>query len=230
MGGRGAFSASHGGMRLSSGGAGSLYISSKVETRKDIRQLFINELGFKELYGTNSIDTAQLSAIGIQLKKLKSEYPTLEKSQVYLSVTREPDAKGAAAQMRDGSMIMLLNPNYHNGVSKSRATLRGEQKEGFKTKTDNKITNDFSYTARHEYGHLTQFTITRETGKNASTIRSEVQSIAKSHGAKSAIPSKYGGTNEYEYFAESFASMTGGKPNAHGRALSEWMKKNRRAK
>ena len=39
-------------------------------------------------------------------------------------------------------------------------------------------------------------------------------------------PSGYGSTNEYEYFAESFASMTGGRPNAHGKALRDWIKKN----
>ncbi|MDO4854423.1 MAG: hypothetical protein Q4A43_03300, partial [Coriobacteriia bacterium] len=55
----------HGGVASSSGGAGSLYISSSVETRSDIRKMFIDELGFKELYGTNSLSTAQLGALGI---------------------------------------------------------------------------------------------------------------------------------------------------------------------
>lgn len=69
---------------------------------------------------------------------------------------------------------------------------------------------------------------TNSTGKSASQIQDEVQSIAKSkYGAgRSAHPSRYGRTNEYEYFVESFASMTGGRPNAHGKALRDWIKKN----
>lgn len=71
MGGRGSFSFTHGGVAASSGGAGSLYIPSTVETRSDIRKMFIDELGFRELYGTNALSTAQLGALGIQLKKLE---------------------------------------------------------------------------------------------------------------------------------------------------------------
>ena len=36
--------------------------------------MFIDELGFKELYGTDNIPTAQLGALGIQLKKLEHKY------------------------------------------------------------------------------------------------------------------------------------------------------------
>lgn len=228
MGGRGAFSASHGGMRLSSGGAGSLYISSKVETRKDIRQLFINELGFKELYGTNNIPTAQLGALGIQLKKLEQKYGVLSDGKVYLSVTNKPGAKGAAMMTKDGSMVLFVNPSAHSSVSGYRNSLRREQRSGFKTATDGRVTNDFSYTARHEYGHLLQFQTTSNTGKSAGQIRNEVQSIArKKYKASSKSPSRYGATNVYEYFAESFASATGGNPNAHGKAMNDWLRNNR---
>ena len=48
---------------------------------------------------------------------------------------------------------------------------------------------------------------------------------AKRYGAtKSLDPSRYGGYNKFEYFSESYASMTGGRPNAHGKALKAWMK------
>lgn len=226
MGGRGSFSTTHGGVSISDGGAGSLYMSKTVETRPDIRKLFIDELGFKELYGTNDIPTAQLGALGIELKKNEREFHTLRDNEVYLSVTNKQGVKGAAMLMNDGSMALFVNPRYHNKVGESRNILKGEQKTGFKTKTDKKITSDFSYTARHEYGHLTQYSITKNTGKNASDIRSEVRSIAqKKYGAKNQNPSGYGSKNQHEYFAESFASMTGGKPNAHGKALSDWLKK-----
>ena len=229
MGGRGSFSMSHGGVSASGGGGGSLYVSKKTETRPDIRQLFINELGFKELYGTGDVPTAQLGALAIQLKKSEKTYKTLSSNKVYLSVTNKPGVKGAAALMKDGSMVMFVNPSAHSSVSGYRKSLRQEQKSGFKTRTDGRVTNDFSYTVRHEYGHLTEYTIMKKSGKSASTIRSEVQSIAaKKYGAKSSHPSKYGSTNDYEYFAESFASMTGGSPNVQGKALRDWFKRGKR--
>lgn len=225
MGGRGAFSATHGGMRMSAGGAGGLYVSKQTEGRKDIRQLFINELGFKELYGTGSVPTAQLASLAIQLKKSERLYKTLADNKVYMSVTSKPGVKGAAAQMRDGSMVLFINPSAHSSVSGYRSSLRSEQRSGFKVPTDRRVTNDFSYTARHEYGHLTQFSIMSKSGKGAGQIRNEVQSIArKKYGARGSSPSRYGSTNAHEFFAESFASLSGGKPNAYGKALSDWLK------
>lgn len=229
MGGRGSWSRTHGGVRESGGGGGQLYVSKRRDMRKDIRQLFVNELGFKDVVGTGDIPVAQLGALGIQLKKLEKQYGVLANGNVILSATSKRGVKGAAAVAADGSMVLFVNPSAHSSVKGYRETLKGEQKSGFKTATDGKITNDFSYTARHEYGHLLQFQTTRNNGKSAGTIRNEVQSIAKrKYGAKSNNPSRYGAKNEHEYFAESFASMTGGKPNAHGKALSDWLKKRKK--
>lgn len=231
MGGRGSFSSSHGGVSSSAGGAGSLYIGSQIETREDIRQLFINELGFQELYGTNAVDTAQLAALGIQLKKLEKEDHVIANNKVYLTVTNKEGVKGAALLARDGSMVIFVNPKSHNSVSGYRQTLKNEQATGFKTLTDGKITNDFSYTARHEYGHLVQFDHTKTTGKSASTIRSEIRSIAKKrYSDNMENPSRYGSRNMYDFFAEGYASLTGGKPNALGKATGEWLQNNGRRK
>lgn len=214
-----------------SGGGGQIYIAKQVETRPDIRQLFINELGFKELYGTNDIPTAQLASLAIELKKQERAIHTLRDNEVSLSATSKAGVKGAAADLGNGKMVLFVNPSMHSSVSKYRANLRGEQASQFKTKTNGTPTKDFTYTARHEYGHLTQYSYTNKTGKSASQIRSEVQSIAaKKYGAtKSNQPSRYGATNQYEYFAESFASATGGRPNAHGKAMNDWIKKNIRS-
>lgn len=228
MGGRGSFSSSHGGVVSSEHNAGSFYISGKTEARQDIRTLFIDELGFRELYGTGSIPTAQLAALGIQLKKSEATYKTLANNKVYLAVTSNPSAKGAAAMMGDGSMVMFLNPKVHSSVSKYRQDLRDQQRSGYKTKTDRRITNDFSYTARHEYGHLTQYSISKRTGKSSEQIQEEIRKIASKNNRKTSSPSIYGSKNSREYFAESFASMTGGRPNAHGKALSEWFRQYRR--
>lgn len=210
------------------GDGGRIYISKRPETRSDIRKLFIEELGFKELYGTSEIPTAQLASVAIELKKQEKSLHTLAKNDVILSVTHKSGVKGSAADLGAGSMVMFLNPSYHTNVGYSRSVLRSEQKAKNKTETNKKVTKDFTYTARHEYGHLTQFSYTNSTGKSASQIRDEVQSIAKSkyNAGGSANPSGYGALNAVEYFAESFASMTGGRPNAHGKALRDWIRKN----
>lgn len=224
MGGRGSFSMSHGGVKASSDGGGSLYVSSKTETRPDIRKMFVDELGFKELYGTEALSTAQLGALGIELKRLEREYGVISSGKTYLSITTKPGVKGAAALMSDGSMMMFINPNLHESVGSFRSTLKSEQASGFKTATDGRITREYSYTVRHEYGHLAQYNMRgKNGGATDESMRREVTSIANSkYGAKSSSPSRYGSKNDREFFAESFASMTGGNPNAYGKAMADW--------
>ena len=226
MGGRGQFSKTHGGTAGSSGG-GTGYIPKTPESRADIRELFINQLGFKELYGTDKIGTAQMSAIAQELQKIEHEHHVLRDNNVYLATTTKADAYGYAALMNDGSYIIALNTKAHNNVGNKVKEQKAQAKSGYKTKTDGKITNDYSYTARHEYGHVKQFGITKKTGKSASQIRSEVQKIAKKSYNTSKAPSRYGNENEHEFFAEAFASMTGGKPNGQGKALKKWLKDNK---
>lgn len=203
-------------------------IAKDIEKRADIRRMFIDELGFKEVFGTNNMSPAQLGAIAIELKKHEAKTHTLRDNNVIFSTMHNATAYGAASDMGGGKMALFINPKYHANVGEHRAMLRAEQKAGFKAKTNGTPTKDYTYTARHEYGHLTQFSITNKTGKDAAQIRSEVRAIAaKRYGAtKSLDPSRYGGYNKYEYFSESYASMTGGRPNAHGKALKAWMKEN----
>lgn len=218
----------HGGVvRMGDAGGSSFYMSSTPDNRSDIRRLFIDELGFKDILGTQDIPTAQLGALAIQLKKSEKVYHTLANNEVYFSAINKPGVKGAAGQFGDGTMALFVNPQYHTSVSDSRKVLQSEQGAKYKTETDGRVTNNFSYTVRHEYGHLTEFSIMRKTGKSADAIRGEVQSIAeKRYGAKASHPSGYGSTNSKEYFAESFASMTGGNPSAHGKAMKDWLKSN----
>ena len=133
-------------------------------------------------------------------------------------------------EMRDGSRVMFINPRAHENVGEFKARLKYEQGIGFKTKTDGKATSQYSYTVRHEYGHLTQYNLRRgargaDADKADATMRGEIRSIAKrKYGARSDSPSDYGSTNRREFFAESFASMTGGRPNAYGKAMADWFK------
>ena len=227
MGGRGSFSLTHGGYTGGHGGKIG-YIPKTPESREDIRELFINRLGFAELYGTDKIGKAQMAAIAQELQKIEHEHHVLRDNKVYLATTNNKGVYGFATEMGDGSYLIALNTGAHNNVGQKVASQKRSAKSGFKTNTDGKITNDYSYTARHEYGHVKQFSITNKTGKDAEQIRSEVQKIArKDYNAKGKNPSGYGGKNKYEYFAEAFSSMTGGKPNGHGKALKKWLKQNK---
>ena len=52
--------------------------------------------------------------------------------------------------------------------------------------------------------------------------------IAKAkYGANSNSLSRYGRSNVYEAFAESFASLNGGNPTAFGKALGDYLKTNK---
>ena len=231
MGGRGSFSKTHGGIASSSGNMTG-YISDKEETRADIRELFIDELGFANLYGTENIPKAQLGALAIELKKYEREFGVINDGKTYLVTINEPGVKGAAAQMMDGSKVLAINPSYHSNVSAANANLKSEQRSGYKTQTNNKVNKQFTYTVRHEYGHLLQYNMRRKIGGTTnqadSKMRREISWIAKQeYGAKGFYPSGYGSTNNREFFAESYASMTGGNPKAYGKALKDWLNKRR---
>ena len=227
MGGRGSFSKTHGGIASSSGNMTG-YITEKEETRADIRKLFVDELGFANIYGTENIPKAQLGALAIELKKYERQFGVINDGKTYLTTINDPDVKGAAAQMKDGSKMLAINPNYHTNVSAANATLKYEQRIGYKTQTNKKVNKQFTYTVRHEYGHLLQYNMRQKIGGTVnqadSKMRSEISAIAKQkYGAKGKNPSGYGSTNNREFFAESFASMTGGNPNAYGKALKDWL-------
>lgn len=128
MGGRGSWSRTHGGVRESGGADGQLYVSKERDMRKDIRQLFVNELGFKDVVGTGDIPVAQLGALGIQLKKLEKQHGVLANGNVILAATGKNGVKGAAAVAADGSMVLFVNPSAHSSVKGYRETLKGEQK------------------------------------------------------------------------------------------------------
>lgn len=47
------------------------------------------------------------------------------------------------------------------------------------------------------------------------------------YGATSKSLSEYGKSNHYEAFAESFANLNSGSPNAFGKAMGDYLKKNK---
>lgn len=211
MGSRGVYSAGH---------------KFENEKRKDIIELFVNRIGFSKMYDTKDIGTAQLSVMAQELQKLDHKYKVIQNNDVWLTTTYNCDVFGVAGKRflgGDGEFIMKLNPSKLNDVKKASETVKYNVKIKYVTSTKDKLNALYSYTVRHEYGHLLQYAISKKTGKSALTIQKE---LIKMNGGKSKSPSTYGKKNEWEFFAESFANMTGGKPTSSGKTLEKWLKKN----
>lgn len=228
MGGRGSMYKTVGGGGGKGGGDKGVWleIPKTKEKRADIRKLFIDELGFQEMYGTNKIPTAQLAALAIELKKHEKTYNVIKNEKVSFFGFNKEGTRGVAIKTSDG-LYLGVNAKIHSSVTNQRKSIKEEQRTGFKVKTDGRVTKDFTQTARHEYGHLLQYQITSKTKKSDTQIRKEVNKIAKTkYNSNTLDPSGYGAKNHAEFFAESFSSMTGGNPNAQGKALKDWIKKN----
>ena len=81
-----------------------------------------------------------------------------------------------------------------------------------------------------EHRVLSQFVNVRreEEKKQARNIREEIIDIAKKNNKDFDLKkslSRYGHTNDYEFFAEVFANSQCGKPNELGKAMQEWLAK-----
>lgn len=103
-----------------------------------------------------------------------------------------------------------------------------------------------TYSVTHEYGHILESFISRkrttwggilgddyvddpkkEEKKQAKKIAKEIIQIAKDNNHDFVFAdniSRYGCTNDYEFFAEVFANSQCGKPNELGLAMQKWLK------
>ena len=103
-----------------------------------------------------------------------------------------------------------------------------------------------TYSVTHEYGHILESFISRkrttwggvlgdnyvddprkEEKKQAKKITKEIIQIAKDNNPDFVLTnniSRYGCTNDYEFFAEVFANSQCEKPNELGKAMQKWLK------
>lgn len=228
MGGRGALSVS--GWNSSNGHMSN--VGGAPDKREDIQKSFVDELGFKEVTGTNNIPTATLNSYAIALKGLEKEYGAIAASDNPIFTTGNSDTGVLAAVYSNpnnsAQQYMVINSGELGSTSKNLATYRAESKTGYFTKSDGRITNDNAYTVTHEYGHMLHNALAAKVGQSRITYtenaQSEIEAIAKSkYNAKGNV-SGYGTSNPREFFAESFASLNSGNPNAYGKALGDWLK------
>lgn len=210
-------------------------IGGSPESRKDIVTL-VENAGFVGAYGTDSIGMQSMGAYLSAISKLEREYGAL--SAVPTTIMGA-DGRGfyAAAGHSDKSAVLMLNrSSMANAAAHARSQKKAEA-DGFKMPTDGKLTSLANYTVKHEYGHLLQNALYQKAktngysgteGQFAASVYKEIKKTAqKKYGATDSSLSRYGHNNSMEAFAESFANLNSGSPNAFGKALGEYLSNNK---
>lgn len=221
---------------MGSSASGSLRnLGGASDKREDIQKSFVDELGFEEVLGTNGIPTATLNSYAIALKQLEREYGAIAASEHprFMTGNSEDGVIAAVYSRLDNprEQFMAINSNVLGSTPRNLETQRRAEQSGHHTATDGKITSRNAYSVTHEYGHMVHNVLAAQSGQASrdytSRAQSEITAIAVSrYGAKGSV-SHYGTKNSNEFFAEAFASLHSGSPNAFGLAMGDWLKSHR---
>lgn len=210
-------------------------VGGASDRRDDVQELF-SRIGFGDVTGTNGIDTAVLGAYANALTNLEREYGAIGASDNPIFTTGNSSTTKAMVVYDDAnplSQSLVINSDMMGTISANVRLQRASESTGHHAATDGKITSEAYYTITHEYGHMLSNALAAKNGSTASSFSnraaSEIQRIAASrYGASSdSTVSGYGRTNSAEFFAESFASYRSGSPNAYGKAMGDWLRRNK---
>lgn len=229
MGGRGAYSMS--GRSVTSPGMHN--VGGASDRRGDVQELF-GRAGFVDVTGTNGIDVAVLGAYAITLADLERQYGAIGASDAPVFTTGNGAAKAAVFYYDDrpADQFMAINSDLMGTIKVNVAGQRDSERDKWHAPTDGRITKLAGYTVTHEYGHMLSNALAAKNGMTASSFSDvaakEIRAIAKTrYGARPRSQvSKYGAKDNAEFFAESFASLHSGKPNAFGMAMGDWLRDN----
>lgn len=192
--------------------------------------------GFAATAGTDEIGTQSMGAYTSAIGKLERKYGALKAVPTTLAGADGTGFYAAAGGSDKGAVLMLNRKAMANAAKHAKAQGK-EEADGFKMPTDGKLTSRANYTVTHEYGHLLQNALYQKAKKNGYTgtrsqhAKKAYKSIQRTafmkYGATIKSLSRYGRTNEFEAFAESFANLNSGSPNAFGKAMGDYLKKNK---
>lgn len=216
-------------------------VGGAADPRGDVQQAF-RELGFKDVKGLGDVDTAVLGAYAIALNNLERQYGAMGNLDTYGMEVLGMDSASAIAAVRydaNGTPnALLINRSMMGSISKHNAIHRKDEASGWSMPTDGSVKSVSRYTITHEYGHILQTSMYQQAkksgfkgteGQYARSAANQITSHAqKRYGATQKHVSQYGSHNTAEFFAEAFANANSGKPNAIGKATSDWLKKQRR--
>lgn len=183
----------------------------------------------KSLWG---VDGKIIKSYSEQLEKLMSEYETVkdwsyEQRKVGLKINGSDRRTRAIAWCNRLNPTITLNTKYHFNKQKIMKTVKKGIKSGhfMPSKT---LSN---YVINHEFGHYVENCLMAKTGKSYDAIANGIIKIANErYGMAMSDLSKtisgYGKRNNAEFFAECFANAKGGRPNALGKAMNDYLKEN----
>lgn len=238
MGGRGSTSQS-GKIKVGNdfgGGLGDIgFIDETPDQRKDINTMFVGELGFKAVQGTNGLDTAVIGSMGVQLNNLERRYGAIgvEPNNMVLQGVANTDFNAAVSR---GNKTLYIDVGNMDSISNIVKGKRNAEKSGWSMPTDGSVKSHARYTITHEYGHILQNSMYSKAVKSgykgtqdefARNASNEIIKIAQTkYGGSQKDLSTYGAKNTAEFFAESFANANLGNPNALGKAMNDYLKNN----
>ena len=242
MGGRGSFSMSDGIRRENfkllgiSTFANPSNVGGAPDSRADINTLGANA-GFAKILGTDGIGTQSLGLYIQAIGNLEREYGALKAVPTMLAGADFSDRAIAAAGGNSQSAVLLLGRSSMSNAAKAAKAQKRMEKDNWSMPTDGKLTSQAKATVTHEYGHLLQNALYQKAVKNgytgtreqhaAAAYRTIKRTAKTKYNASSNSLSRYGRSNAYEAFAESFASLNGGNPTAFGKALGDYLKANK---
>lgn len=133
-----------------------------------------------------------------------------------------------------GEMDFVLSTRYT--AQQNDETIRRKSAEGYSVQYDAGRYTGTHYLVAHEYGHMVENVINRNSKVNspsgyymaAEQRKMRILEIARTKYGSSDGMSEYGSSNANEFFAEAFANSQLGKPNAIGRAMNDFLAETRR--
>ena len=209
-----------------------LYSNSWGDGRKVLDNLKSTRYGNVKAVNVKGVSPTLFNNQVKAINEIASKIPILDESlKKYGLVITSSQIKGVAyTTMRDDRLRVVFNTETLSAKANYKADVWENIKSGYfmpATKSGASF-----YPTAHELGHILQKSIVeKELGANytdwqyqkmADTHKKEILDIVKSNKAKL---SEYAKENSRDFFAECFANLNCGKPNAYGLALSEFLEK-----
>lgn len=210
-------------------------VGGAVDQREDIQKSFVDELGFKDVLGTNDINTATLNSYAIALKRLEQKYGAIGMSEnpIFVTANGNPNYVAAVARSRlnPADQYMIINSNVLGTTRENLREQAASEAARWSARTDKRITSRNAYTVTHEYAHMYHNALAAKRGVSVEQLtakaRRAIIRTANSKYKRAGYQSTYSKTNPMEFFAEAFANWESGRPDAYGKAMGDWLKKNK---